>query len=220
MLADASIPGREARTKMARPFGLTVGRLFLIGEVGLGRGCVASIMGMAMLSLLTPTRALAQFGYPVFNRPVIQVPALDIPQISSPNQSFGYPIMPNTWDPRNSYVNSNPFAGQTYPYTNVPSPAATWGNRITDQQNQAMYIRNGMSIGMLRRQRRQLYYELNFVEKQMNNDRQLRKWQYKDQWEKDSAPYRKSLGGGAQAFAPPRGPVFFNPPLAPPLKAQ
>lgn len=165
------------------------------------RGAIAPVViGMVLVASVgqaQPTYPV--FGPPVYSpfgiRPVIQVPAVDLPQVSA-NKTFGYPITPNTWDPRNSYSVPHPSGLYYYPYTQVPTAQVNQADRIALQENYATILRNGMTIGMLRRQKRQLYYESNFAEKQLNNDRLLRKWQYQREWEKTSAPYRKASQKG------------------------
>lgn len=159
--------------------------------------------------ILLVTVAQAQPTFPVFGppvyspfgiRPVIQVPAVDLPQVSA-NKTFGYPLTPNTWNTNYSYSAPHPSGLYYYPDTQIPTAQVNQADRISMQENRATIIRNGMTIGMLRRQRRQLYYQSNLVEKQLNNDRLLRKWQYQREWEKTSAPYRKASQKGK--FDPP-----------------
>jgi len=172
------------------------------------------------------------FGPPIYSpfgfRPVIQVPAVDMPQVSA-NKTFGYPLTPNTWNTTYSYVAPHPSGSYYYPYTQVPTAQVNQGDRISMQENRATILRNGMIIGMLRRQRRQLYYESNLAEKQLNDDRLLRKWQYQREWDNASAPYRKASQkakfdppepGAAKKEVPANVRQPSNPPIPKPPAAQ
>lgn len=179
------------------------------GEASVRLGTTGAMTPVVFGMFLLVTIAQGQPTFPVFSppvyspfgiRPVIEVPAVDLPQISA-NKTFGYPLTPNTWNTNYSYSAPHPSGLYYYPDTQIPTVQVNQADRISMQENRATIIRNGMTIGMLRRQRRQLYYESNLVEKQLNNDRLLRKWQYQREWEKTSAPYRKASQKGK--FDPP-----------------